>query len=116
YSMYLAAREALLQDSSLFYLKGMQLRLPGYEIGRALPFFQRLVSRKQSDPALAGMLVRFTNLLRAEGMASEMNHFKGDVIRSMPKREVSLQVIGIVLEDNLNKYRYAAINETVQDI
>jgi len=116
YSMNLGMREDLLTDSALFYLKGFQMKLPEYTTANALPFFRKLVLGKESDPSFKAMVVRYTSLLRAEGFSEDLVGWKNEVIRSLGRREESLKVVTLVMEDQLNKYRFAALMETVKDI
>jgi tetratricopeptide (TPR) repeat protein len=107
-----ALRDNTLSDITVFYIEGLEQKLPQYQLGEALPYFRKL----ESGPPLGRMLTKFAKLLRSHGHEQLTIEWKSEVLRSEHKRPESLDVVLTAYDFQLNKRRFKQLTETAQDI
>lgn len=109
-------RDDMLQDSTMFYLRGFELKDPKYAIAKALAYFRELASGPNADGAYAKMLFKFARLLRVNNHEEALAEWKDIVVASESKRAETLDVVLVTFEDQLNRYRYKPLLQTITDV
>lgn len=107
----LAFRENSLMDSTLFFLEGMEQKLPPYNETTALQFFRNL----DNGPILGKLTARFAKLVRSHGLDSALSYWKNELLEKESKRPETLEVVMITFEHQINRRKYDQVAATSKD-
>ena len=107
-----AFKENMLQDSTVFYIEGLEQKLPQYQLSEALSFFKKL----EEGPVLGKMLLRFAKLLRSHNREKDLIAWKDQLMTSENNRPECLDVVLITFELQVNKRHFLQLIETSRDV
>jgi tetratricopeptide (TPR) repeat protein len=107
-----AFKENMLQDSTVFYIEGLEQKLPQYQLSEALSYFKKL----EEGQSLGKMLLRFAKLLRSHGREKELISWKDQLMSTENTRPETLDVVLITFEFQVNKRHYLQLIETSRDV
>ncbi|MGE0615726.1 MAG: tol-pal system YbgF family protein, partial [Bacteriovoracia bacterium] len=107
-----AIRENSLLDVALFYMDGIEMKRPEYQIEDALSYFRKM----EDGPVIGKMLLRFAKLLRAHDHERELEFWKKQMIEKENKQLESLEVVITVFEYHLQRRHYTKIAAAAQDM
>ncbi|MER8214929.1 hypothetical protein, partial [Acinetobacter baumannii] len=80
-------------------------------------YFTRLAGNsRDTDEVFGKMLVRYAELLRAEGLETDQNIWKNELIAKAPTRPEALEVLLLTFEDQMKKYSYTKVLGSVKDL
>ncbi len=109
-------RDELIVDSTLFYVRGIEASLPRYQVRNAIQFYKQIATGLQADSALAKALVQMTKLFRSRNLEGDLVAWKNLVLQTMPNRQDTLEVLLLVMEDQMNRYRHREFFESSRDL
>jgi len=108
----MAIRENTLKDVALFYFEGLQKDQTGFSVNRAFKEFEVYAGINPTDP----MVVRFTGLLRARNIESELEQWSDLVFKSAYSPNTRLASLNILFENQHNRREYSEMGKNMDRI
>ncbi len=105
-----AIRGNSVRDIALFYFEGVQKKIPGFSVKRAIPSFKKYAGLSPTDQ----MVVKFTGLLRSQNEASVLSAWADTVVKSDYKPETKLASLNILIENQQNRRLYSEMHPNMQ--